>query len=89
MELGKLRIDTQYEGNRIQIFNAPNVCSLVINDEITDTFTGLVAGRFQLHGKIQTPDSEKEILVKMSLFTAVMRIYCDGTQIAKKWMPFG
>ena len=87
--LGKLRIDVEIMGNKIQIFNSPKACSLVINNEIYDTFAGLVAGKFELHGKIQTPDGgEKYILAKMSLST-IMRVYCDGTQIAKKWMPFG
>ena len=89
MGLGRLRIDVIYEGNKIQIFNSLKVCSLVINDRVADTFIGLYAGEFQLRGKIQTNDGEKEILAEMSLFTAVMHVFCDGTLVAKKWMPFG
>ena len=89
IKLGKLRIDVEFMGNKIQVFNSPKVCSLVINNEVFDTYKGLAAGIFELHGKIQTPDNEeKDVLVEMSIF-AMMRVYCNGIQIAKKWIPFG
>ena len=88
MDFGRLRIDVWYLGNHIQVFNSLKICLLVINGKVVDAFTELVAFTFQMHGQIQTPSGEKTILVKFGI-SAMMRVYCDGVQIAKRWLPLG
>lgn len=87
MKLGKLRIEYKENGNVVQIFNSPKVCSLVINGKVADQYTGLVAERFCLKGEIDS-DCGK-ITVEAKLGFVNMRLYYNGHLVAKKFMGFG
>lgn len=87
MELGKLRIEYIQDNNIIQIYNSPEVCSLVINNEIVDVYKGLVATRFILKGEIKKEDKTIYVEAKMGFFN--MRLYYDGVLVVKKFLAFG
>jgi len=87
MNLGKLKIEYKENGNVVQVFNSPKVCSLVINGKVVDQYTGLVATRFSLKGEIDS-DCEK-ITVEAKLGFVNMRLYYNGYLVAKKFMGFG
>lgn len=85
--LGRLVIEYIESGNVIQIYNCPQVCSLVINNNVVDRFFGLVAGRFILQGEIKVDD--KIIHVKAKMGGINMRLYCDDKLVAKKFIGLG
>lgn len=87
MEFGKLRIEYTQGDNIIQIYNSPEVCSLVINNEVVDAYKGLVATRFILKGEIKKEDRTIIVEAKMGFFN--MQLYYDGVLVAKKFMGFG
>lgn len=87
MELGKLRIEYKQDGNIVQIYNSPAVCSLVINDEVVAQYKGLVATRFILTGTIEKEDNQIQIEAKMGFFN--MRLFYNGVLVAKKFMALG
>lgn len=87
MELGKLRIEYKQDGDVVQIYNSPTVCSLVINDEVVAQYNGVVATRFVLAGTIEKGDNSVQIEAKMGFFN--MRLYYNGVLVAKKFMAFG
>ena len=87
MEPGELKIEYQADGNVIQVYNSLKVCSLVINGEVVDRYTGLVAGKFVLHG---FADRDGELIpVEAKMGAAFMRLYYDGELVAKRFMMFG
>lgn len=87
MDLGKLRMEHKEDGNVVQIFNSPNACSLVINDEVVDQYLGLVATRFCLKGEIDSFDEKIIVEAKMGFLN--MRLYYKGHLVAKKFMGLG
>lgn len=87
MDLGRLRIEYGHDGDLIQIYNAVEVCSLVINGQVVDEFRGVVAPRFTLKGSIIKGDKQIQVEAKMGFFN--MRLYYDGVLVAKKFMGFG
>ncbi|MBE5746014.1 MAG: hypothetical protein E7359_01865 [Clostridiales bacterium] len=87
MDLGKLKIQYTENENIIQIFNSPNVCSLVINGKVVDQYSGLIATRFCLKGEINTSDKKIIVEAKMGFFN--MRLFCNGCLVAKKFMGLG
>lgn len=87
MLLGKLRIEYKQDGNVIQIYNSPTVCSLVINGKVAKQYVGEVATRFVLNGTIEKDDEKIQIEAKMGFFN--MRLFYNGVCVAKKFMAFG
>ncbi len=87
MGLGKLRIECRQDGNLIQIYNSPTVCSLVINYKVVAQYTGMVATRFVLKGVVKRGD--EEILVEAKMGFCNMRLFYNGELVAKKFMAFG
>ena len=85
--LGDLKIEYELEGNKIQVYNAIHVCSLLINDNVVAKYLGVVGGLFTLKGEIKIAD--RTILVEAKMGTATMRLFCNGKCVAKKFMPFG
>ena len=61
--LGKIRIEYKQDGNLIQVFNAPDACTLVINGQMADQYRGYVAGRFKLYGWLIKEDEKIEVKV--------------------------
>ena len=87
MPLGKIRIEYKENDNIIQIYNSPQVCSLVINNKVVAQYVGLVATRFCLKGEINTKDELITVEAKMGYFN--MRLYYNGRLVAKKFMGLG
>lgn len=87
-ELGKLRMEYEQDGNVVQVYNAPTVCSLVINGEVVDEYRGLVAGRFVLEGQIER-EGEEPIPVEAKMGYIYMRLYYGNVCVGKKFMGFG
>lgn len=87
MVLGKLRIEYKRDGNVIQIYNSPTVCSLVINGKVAKQYVGEIATRFVLKGTINEGDNVIPIEAKMGFFN--MRLFVSGVCVAKKFMAFG
>ncbi len=87
MDLGKVRIEYTENGNTIQVYNSPNVCSLVINGKVADQYSSLVASRFSLKGEIDSAGQKLAVEAKMGFF--YMRLFCNGGLVAKKFMAFG
>lgn len=85
--LGRLVMEHIEGGNIIQIYNCPQVCSLVINNNVVDRFLGLAAGSFTLHGEI---DVDGEIIpIKGKMGGINMRLYCGDKLVAKKFIGLG
>ena len=87
MDLGKIRIEYKENDNIIQIYNSPQVCSLVINNKVVDQYLGLVATRFCLKGEINTNNELITVEAIMGYFN--MRLYYNGRLVAKKFMALG
>ena len=87
MDLGKIRIEYKENDNIIQIYNSPQVCSLVINNKVVDQYLGLVATRFCLKGEINTNNELITVEAKMGFLN--MRLYYNGRLVAKKFMALG
>ena len=87
MNLGKLRIKYEKDGNLIQLFNSVKVCSLVINGEIVDQYKGIVAPRFILNGKIALDERTIKVQAKMGFL--FMTLFYDNILVKKKFMGFG
>ncbi|MBQ9715842.1 MAG: hypothetical protein IJV77_05490 [Clostridia bacterium] len=85
--LGKIRIEYKQDGNLIQVFNAPDACTLVINGQMADQYRGYVAGRFKLYGWLIKEDEKIEICAKMGFVN--MRLFYNGQCVAKKFMGLG
>ncbi len=88
-ELGKLRLEYKCDGNYIQVFNSPKLCSLVINGYVADSFSGFVSPKngFVLSGNAMRYD--KPVKVEAVMGIAIMRLYYDGVCVGKKLMLFG
>ncbi len=87
IHLGKLKIEYKTKSNIIQIYNAPEVCSLVINDKVIDQFFGLVAFPFTLKGEIE--EDGKVILIEAKMGYANMKLYYNGKLVKKAFMMWG
>lgn len=85
--LGELKIEYKDGNNIVQIYNSPEVCSLVINDKVIDQFFGLVASTFTLKGKIE--ENGKVILIEAKMGYANMKLYYDGKLVKKIFMGLG
>ena len=86
-DLGVVRIEYEVDGNVIQIFNSPSVCSLVINGAIADQYFGIVATRFTLNGHVTVNDKKIPVEAKMGHLN--MRLYYNGELVAKEFMGLG
>jgi hypothetical protein len=85
--LGKVKIEYVVDKNVIQVFNSPDICSLVINGKVVDRYIGLVATQFHLKGKLKFKDKEVLVEAKMGHFN--IRLYYDGEVVGKAFMAFG
>ena len=85
--LGKLKIQYIDKGNTVQIYNSPELCSLVINGKIVDFYYGLVANKFVLKGEIEV--EERIITVEAKMGHLYMKLFCDGKLVCKKFMGLG
>lgn len=88
--LGEIRIEYIIKGNVIRIYHSRHVCSLVINDQIFDQHHGVYGSNFCLKGIIgMMKAGGKTIRVEAKMGFCHMRLYCNGQQVAKKFMAFG
>lgn len=87
MDLGGLRLEHREDGNVIQLFNSPKVCSLVINNQVVDQYLGLIATRFCLKGEIDSFGGKIIVEAKMGFFN--MRLYYNGRLVGKEFMGLG
>ena len=87
MGLGRLKIEYKEGGNVVQVFNAPEVCSLVINGQVVDRFIGYVASPFTLRGNIDNCGTIIPVEAKMGLL--FIRLFYNGELVGKKFMGFG
>ena len=87
-KLGKLKMEYERDGNVVQVYNAPTVCSLVINGEVVDEYRGLVAGRFVLEGQIEC-EGEEPIPVEAKMGFLFMSLFYGNVLVGKKFMGFG
>ena len=87
MDLGKLKIEYKRDGNTVQIFNSPTVCSLVINGRVADTYNGMVATKFILEGTID--QNGEQIIVAALMGHLFMELYYGNKRVAKKFMGLG
>lgn len=87
LTFGNLKIEYKIESNIIQVYNSPNICTLVINGKAVDCYVGLDSTSFCLKGKVKI--FEKEVLVEAKMGYLYMKLYCDGNLVAKVFMAFG
>lgn len=88
--LGKIRLEYWVNGNVIRVYHSGHVCSLVINDQIFDQHHGIYGAYFCLKGIIgKMKAGGRTIRVEAKMGFCHMRLYCDGKQVAKKFMLFG
>ena len=88
--LGKIRIEYIVKGNVIRVYHSRHVCSLVINGQIFDQHHGVYGSNFCLKGIIgMMKTGGKTIRVEAKMGFCHMRLYCNGQQVAKKFMAFG
>ena len=73
------------KGNTVQIYNSPELCSLVINGKIVDFYYGLVACNFTLRYKIED-EYGKVTLVEARMGSLYMKLFVDGKLVGKKFM---
>lgn len=85
--LGKLKIEYKSGNNIVQIYNSPEVCSLVINDKVIDQYFGLVASTFTLKGEIV--DNGKVVLIEAKMGYVNMKLYYDGKLVKRIFMGLG
>ena len=85
--LGKLKIQYIDKGNTVQIYNSPELCSLVINGKIVDFYYGLAANKFVLKGEIEV--EERIITVEAKMGYLYMKLFVDGKLVGKKFMGLG
>ena len=89
-KLALLLVETVKNENRTykqrQVYNSPNICTLVINGKAVDCYVGLVSTSFCLTGKVKT--FEKDVLVEAKMGYLYMKLYCDGNLVAKVFMGF-
>ena len=84
---GNLKIEYKADGNTVQIFNSPTVCSLVINGITVDQYFGMVATRFTLRGYATLNESKIPVEAKMGFLN--MHLYYNGKIVAKEFMGLG
>jgi len=82
--LGKRRIEYRIGENIIQVYNARQVCSLVINGKIFDT--GPYGKNFCLKGMVQSEGRVFRIQVRLGM--ATMWLYCNDRAVVKKRMLY-
>lgn len=87
MGLGRLKIEYKEGGNVVQVFNAPEVCSLVINGQVVDRYVSYVAGQFTLRGNIDNYGINIPVEAKMGY--VFMKLFYNGKLVGKKFMGFG
>ena len=85
--IGTLRLEHIADGHRIQIFNSPSVCSLIIDGELADKYVGFVASTFILKGSVVVNEKEIEIKVKMGAFN--LKLYYDNKLVGKVFLGLG
>lgn len=85
--LGKVRIEYQTYGHVIQVYNAPQVCSLVIDGQVVDQYFGMVAANFSLWGEITF--AGRTIPVEARMGQLFMALYCDDRMVHKRFMGLG
>ena len=85
--LGNLKIEYNINNNKIQLYNAIDICSLIINNQIVDQYYGVVASKFVLKGIVD--DNGKKVLVEAKMGYLNMRLYYDGKLVKKIFMGLG
>ena len=86
-ELGRLRMKYEQDGNVVEVYNSPKVCSLVVNGKVMDEYRGMVAGRFVLRGQIE--HNGEFIPVSAEMGYLYMRLYYAHQCVGKKFMGLG
>lgn len=85
-DIGKVRLEYIFNGNVIRVYNAPVVCSLVINDKIVDQEYGLESYDFRLKGNLQT---DREVIpVEARVKGIMIRLYVKGKRVSSKFVGF-
>lgn len=88
--LGKIRIEYIVKGNVIRVYHSRHTCSLVINGHIFDQHYGVYSSNFCLKGIIGMMNTGGQtVKVEARMGIVHMRLYCNGQQVAKKFMAFG
>lgn len=88
--LGKLWIEYTVKGNVIRVYHSGAACSLVINDQIIDQQGGAYGSMLQLKGFIGSMKANgRKIRVEAKLGFCYVRLYCNGEQVAKRFMLLG
>lgn len=86
-ELGRLKMHYERDGNVVEVYNAPKVCSLVINGKIVDEYRGLVGWKFVLRGAIEQDGEFIPVLAEMKYVS--MKLYYAHKCVGKKFMGLG
>ena len=85
--LGKVKIEYEFDGHLIQVYNMMVMCSLVIDDKVVDRYAGIVSQPFTLKGMIRV--NNEDVAVEAKMGHVFMRLYCNGQLVDKKFMAFG
>ena len=79
------RIEIEYLGSLIEVYNSASKVSLVINGQIVDEHRGLKWFTIDLYGSIA---GGKRIHLKWRLWSPTLNLYCGDFLIARKWILF-
>lgn len=85
--IGTLRFEHIEDGHKIQIYNSPAVCSLLIDGEIAEQYYGFVASPFILKGIVNVNGKEIEVKAKMGAFN--LKLYYDNKLVGKIFLGLG
>ena len=81
--MAKDMIRYRHKDTDICVRNYWNKTQLLFNDTVVDTWKGVVALTFTLHGQIGEDSVD---LVLYPVFTgAIMKLFINGQPVAKKW----
>ena len=81
VNLGKIKIEYDLNGNIIRVYNSPKFCTLVINEKILDQYVGFVGYPFCLKGTLIL--NGEKVLIEAELGHLFLCLYCNGNLLAK------
>jgi len=85
-DIGKVRVEYILDGNVIRVYNAPVVCSLVINDKIVDQEYGLQSYKFSLKGNLK--NGTEIIPVEAKVRYIFIQLYVKGKRVKSGFVGF-
>ena len=84
---GRLKLQYNYKGHLIQIYNSTTVCSLVIDGKVVDEYLGVVGYEFTLFGEVDV--MYEKVLIEAKMGYLFIRLYINEVEVKKAFMGLG